>query len=75
MLYSRVFGYLDGLVMTKVAEEGVRDAVGKNVGHDEDIKSIRAVMKQDDDLTKVNGPGKSRRSRFTTKTAWTRRLR
>ena len=30
----------------------MRDAVGKNVGHDEDIKSIRAVMKQDDDLTK-----------------------
>ena len=41
-----------GLVMTKAAEQGVRDAVAKNVGHDEDIKSIRAVLRQDEELTK-----------------------
>jgi hypothetical protein len=37
--------------MTKAAEEGVREGVTKNIGDVEDIKSIRAVMKQDDDLT------------------------
>ena len=41
-----------GLVITKAAEQGVREAVARNVGHDEDIKSIRAVMRQDEELTK-----------------------
>lgn len=44
-----------GLVITKAAEEGVREGVSKNVGHDEDIKSIRAVMRQDEELTKSLG--------------------
>jgi hypothetical protein len=47
-----VLAVVAGMAIIKAAQEGVRDGVSKNVGHDEDIKSIHAVIKQDDDLAK-----------------------